>query len=155
MTDAEFAAFLAESVEELTAKQGRLNTEHGLGKHKKWTFDATTRVLKFLDAEGKVAVEADTLEIGTFSRRAQTFRWAWANESVPAESRERALRLRELGAKTGKKAFDKEAFPADERKVRELAAMAVRHLGAEGAYFAPSGQLLVVLAIEKIRQVAH
>ena len=91
-----------------------------------------------------------------FSRKSETWRWAWANEHIPPEMRQKAKKLNELCASTGLAIFHQEnAFKIDEASTWELAAIAVKHLGAVGCYRAPAsdGVLYVFLALTTIRAV--
>jgi hypothetical protein len=151
MTDAEFDRFVAESMEALERKQAEIGERFGLGSWARWDYDLSTERLRFSDADGECRVEATAIEVGSFSTKSNTWKWAWANQSIPERSRAKSVRLRELFDTTGFEVFQLEAFEADEQMAWELAAMAVAHLSALGCYRGPAGHLHVFLAIESIR----
>lgn len=154
MTDDEFDEFVATTNAALYEKQSSLEHAYRLGRHARWDFDATTGFLHFSDGNGVLQVEAAVTQIGTFSTATRTWRWAWSNQSTPEAARIPAARIRELYELTGVEIFRREKFEADEQMAWELAAMAVAHLSAAGAYRGVAGHLFVFLAIDDIRAVA-
>ena len=140
MTDSEFEAFLANANEELCHKQDLLGERYGLGKYSRWWFEQATEKLQFFDEADNLAIEADVIDIGSYSEKSNTWKWAWSNSSVLPSLREKAQILKQLEDTTGVELFGHEhTFEIeDEAMAWELAAMAVKHLGAIGCYRAPS-----------------
>ena len=157
MTDSEFEAFLANANEELRHKQALLGERYRLGKYSRWWFEQATEKLQFFDEAQNLAIEADVVEIGSYSQKSNTWKWAWSNSSVLPRLREKAELLKELEATTGVALFGNEhAFEIeDEAMAWELAAMSVKHLGAIGCYRAPSSRdgPTVFLAITSVWKV--
>ena len=149
MTDEEFETFLSSAYEELAHKQNFLVERYGFGTRKRWWFDQTTEELQLFDDADNVVIEADVIEIGTYSPKSNTWKWAWANKSLLPGLRKKAEPLKELQDITGREIFGYEdAFEIqDESMAWELAAFAVRHLGALGCYRAPSDGPTLFLAI--------
>ena len=83
MTDDEFDEFVADSSRDLDRKQADLGERFGLGRHARWDYDQAAGLLTFADACGRIQIEAEVVNIGSFSTKSQTWRWAWANSSVP------------------------------------------------------------------------
>ena len=79
MTDEEFETFLSSAYEELAHKQNFLVERYGFGTRKRWWFDQTTEELQLFDDADNVVIEADVIEIGTYSPKSNTWKWAWAN----------------------------------------------------------------------------
>lgn len=154
MTDEEFDAFVPRCVKELKRKQAALTKQFGLGKLARWDHDQTTDHLLLSDSEGRVRVEAGTIPVGSYSTNSGTWRWAWANPSVPEASRAKAATLCGLFETTGIEIFRMELFEAEGEMPWELAAMAVSHLSALGCYRGVVGQLEVFWAIESIQSAA-
>ncbi|PPE75196.1 hypothetical protein C3942_05850 [Solimonas fluminis] len=142
MTEEEFEAFVDAAHDELHDKQQALADRHGIGKFARWWFDQNIGRLQFFDADDRLALEAEVIEAGSYSPRSNTWMWAWANPSLLAPLRERASRLRALEELTGYEIFGRDhAFEIeDEAMAWELAAIAVKHLGAMGCYRAPSSK---------------
>jgi hypothetical protein len=155
MTDEEFEDFLSAAVEELSEKQKQLEIRHGFGSYARWHFDQATERLDLFDDAGVKQIEARVVAIGSYASDSKTWRWAWANESILPALRREAEGLKELGTVTGLGLFEtQEAFEIeDESMAWELAALGVRHLGALGAYRAPSslGPMATFLAVISIR----
>lgn len=155
MTDEEFDAFLATANAELKDKQSRLMQVYGLGEMKRWWFEQATEQLQFFDGNDKLALLASVVDIGSYSPKSKTWKWAWGNPSVLPDLRSRALSLRELETVTGFDLFGQEkAFVIDgEGMAWELAAISIRHLGAAGCYRSPSSSAdgpITYLAIMEI-----
>ena len=157
MTDEEFEAFVASANEELRHKQDLLGQQYGLGTHGRWRFEQATAQVQFYDEADNLTIEADIVEIGTYSQRSNTWKWAWGNSSVLPCLRQKAELLKELEGITGFELFGHEhAFEIeDEAMAWELTAMSVKHLGAIGCYRAPtsSGGPTTFLAITSARKV--
>jgi hypothetical protein len=157
MTDEEFKSFLENANEELRRKQQVLKEQYALGVHGRWWFDQATAKLQFFDDANNLSVETDIVDIGSYSSKSNTWKWAWGNSSVLPELRKKVESLKELENITGFEIFGNEdSFEIrDEGMAWELAAISVRHLGAIGCYRAPSstGEPTTFLAIIGIRWV--
>ncbi|MGK9168308.1 hypothetical protein KXR53_18500 [Inquilinus limosus] len=156
MDDHQFGVFLARAVQELNEKQKRLQTEYRLGSFARWWFDQQTATLQFFDENDRLGLQTEFVDIGSFSVRAGTWQWAWANSSVLPAVRQRSSELKKLSSLTGMDVFvEEEAFAVSEEMAWELAAISVMHLDAVGCYRAPSsnGTLNMFLALMRIRSV--
>lgn len=140
MTDEDFDAFLATANAELREKQSRLMQLYRLGEMKRWWFEQATEQLQFFDSHDNCALLARVIDIGSYSLKSNTWRWAWGNPSVLPDLRRKARPLRALEAVTGFDLFGQEdAFVVDgEGMAWELAAISIRHLDAMGCYRSPS-----------------
>jgi len=158
MTDQEFRVFLQEAVTELQIKQDALlSSDYGFGSFSRWWYEQENETLQFFTKEGSLGLETDTINIGSYESEARTWKWAWANSFVLSHLRAKAEVLKELESMTGYALFgNEEAFEIDDRMSWELAAVAVKHLGALGCYRAPmSNGLHVFLAIMSVKHVYH
>lgn len=156
MDQGQWEAFCDCAVQELREKQKRLSNDHGIGGFARWWFDQGTASLQFFDGKGRLGLEASIIDIGSYSPPSGTWKWAWCNDSVLPVLQKAASPLRELCAITGMPIFHQERpFKIDEPGAWELAAIAVRHLGAIGCYRAPSSGdgPTCFLAIMSIRSV--
>ena len=153
MTDDEFDQFLHSAVHELQDKQEELTTAHRLGSYERFWFDQEQASLDFSDAQGVTDVRANVVPIGTWSVNSNTWKWAWANESILATLREKSASLKALASKTGFALFEQELIQADEAMAWELTAIAVQHLGALGAYRVPGERSHLYLAVSDLRHV--
>lgn len=157
MTDEEFEVYLDSALAELSEKQDRLTTDYGIGKFARWHFDQSTEKLEFFDGRDRKVLEAAVVEIGSYSHKSDSWKWAWANESVLPSLRKKAEPLRELRALTGLPLFTIEpAFSLNRHEIAwKLVAMSAQHLDALGVYKAPSdnGNPVTFLAIMEIEMV--
>lgn len=153
MTDDEFDEFLKLSCELLDEKQRSLTNEFGLGTHDQYGFDQLTGLLTFRSPAGIVEVQAEGFIIGTYVASKQSWRWAWANETIVAGQRQKASRLQMLRQVTGMVIFERPDVEADTRMAGELVAMAVQHLSLRGAYRAKKGSAETYLGIESISRI--
>lgn len=153
MTDEEFETFLSSAQDELSNKQDLLVEQYGFGTRNRWWFDQTTEKLQLFDEADNLVIEADVVKIGTYSPKSNTWKWAWANESVLPGLRKKAEPLKELEDITGMEIFGYEAaFEIEgEAMAWELVAFSVRHLAALGCYRAPSDGPAIYLAITNVR----
>jgi len=157
MDDAQFDAFLERAVQELKDKQAFLQTRYKLGEFARWWYEQEKQTIQFFDRADQLGLEIEFIDIGSYSEKRRSWKWAWANDYVLPALRERALPLRELEAVTGMEIFGrKDAFEIDgEAMAWELAAMAVKHLSALGCYRSPSskGNLFSFFALMKVHTV--
>lgn len=155
MTDDEFEQFLAQAKSELDRKQHSLEQTHGLGGHARWAFDQHEGRLQFLDQHGAIQLSADVVIIGSFVAASNSWRWAWANETIMPNLRAQSEALKALAQHTSMDLFaQQQTFVIDgEGMAWELAAMAVKQLGALGCYRGPSanGQTAVFFALMAVR----
>ena len=135
MNDDEFDRFLSNASEELKAKQEILTKTYGFGTHKRWMFENDKAKLQFFNQDDQLVIEADIIDIGSYSPSAGTWKWAWAYDAIAPALKADSLRIKELEEVTDLVIFgDKEPVAADEYLAWDLAAMAVKHLGALGCY---------------------
>ncbi|HEY4079680.1 MAG TPA: hypothetical protein VGM81_03215 [Burkholderiaceae bacterium] len=152
MSDDEFQQFIDSCVAELQAKQEGLPT-YGIGSFERWDFNQHDGKLRFTSAAGTTGVVAEVLIIGTYSLKAESWKWAWANDSMLTEIRTKATVFKELAAVTGLDFFeDADPLEIDPATAWETVAMCVKHVGALGAYRGPSsdGRLVTMFAITRI-----
>jgi hypothetical protein len=157
MTDNEFQIFVETANAELRKKQTILADDYGLGSAGRWWFDQETGNLQFFDATDNLFVETDVIDIGSYSPKSNSWKWAWSNDSVLPWLRQRAGKLKELEAITGIKIFghDNSFTVKDDSMAWELTAMCIKHLRAVGCYRCPSskpGGPTIFLAIMSIKR---
>lgn len=159
MTEEQFDAFVETARAELEAKQDRLTADFGLGEADSWSFDQATEKLQFFDAGKRLVVEADIIDVGSYSPGTNSWKWAWGNDSVMPSLRRKAEKFKELEGITGLKLFgESRAFQVEgEDSAWDLAALAARHLGALGCYRAPAeaGDPVIYLLVMNIHKVEH
>ena len=156
MNDDEFELFLTSANAELKEKQTYLTETYGFGSHKRWMFENDKAYLQFFDQDDKLVLTANIIDIGSYSPSASTWKWAWAYESITPALKADSIRLKELKEITDLVVFgEKEPFEADEYLAWELAAMAVKYLGAMGCYraFSSARNVNMFFAITSVRVI--
>ena len=143
--DSALNAFAARCMEELQAKQDALMSAHRLQSYDRCWFDQEAKTIRFMQGEAAGPV-FQVVIIGSWSEKASTWMWGWANPSLPRAARIDSLQIRDLASGSGFSTFNEQALRADELKAQELAAMAVHYLGAIGMHRVPSGELFTYLA---------
>ncbi|POZ53777.1 DUF6882 domain-containing protein [Methylovulum psychrotolerans] len=153
MTNEEFGDLLTQALAELTVKQDHLQDVYDLGQWASWWCDQEAELLQFFDGNDRVAVEADIINLGSYSAPNHSWKWGWSNPPILKSLREKALPIKELAKITGFPLFANEAaFELDEPMVWEMMAIVVKHLGAMGCYRAPTENgLYIFLAINALR----
>lgn len=151
MNDDQFNEFLSACCDALEQKQAIINAHYALAEQHRWRLDQDQQQLVFLNANGEITLRFLITPIGTYSARAESWKWAWANPFIAADLQKKSAALKTLYEKTDFELFiDADDFPADAGMAWELAAAAVQHLGAAGCYRAPNQDTYLFLALEKI-----
>jgi hypothetical protein len=154
MNDQDFELFLTSATEELKTKQASLTERYGLGSHKRWMYETDKAMLQFFNQQDQLVLEADIIDIGSFSPGNSTWKWAWAYENISPTMKEQSLRVKQLEELTDLVIFgENKAVDADEYLAWELAAMAVKYLNAQGCYraFSSARNVYMFFAITNLR----
>lgn len=137
-----YRAWRDEAIDQLNAKNGRLQNDFRLGSWARYDYDLATATLRFSE-EGVVKVVADIQIAGTTSAKAGNWRWGWADSNVPAEIISDAKLARSFGELSGIDELT-QAFVTDTSDVEalgwELTAVMVRICNTLGAYRCPRGE---------------
>jgi len=159
MAENEFDLLLETAMQDLLTKQEALQRDFGLDGMTRWWLDQACGTMQFFNEHDRLTVEAQILDIGSFSPKSETWKWSWSNDSVEPELRQKALPLKQLHDITGIDLFSNEqVFAIDgEAMAWDLAALAVYHLDALGCYRAPSGDdgPNIFLALTSLRQITY
>src|SRR5258705_12040914 len=123
MTETEFYELVAKSREYLGACQRRLQTEFNLGSYKRFDWDQATGQLVFSDAAGAVQLVGDFQFVGTLSTKPQTWRWAWANDSLLPAVTKQVLEVKRFGEVHDIPPLVQEAWEADEADGWDMTAL--------------------------------
>ncbi|MDC7220645.1 MAG: hypothetical protein PQJ59_11985 [Spirochaetales bacterium] len=139
MTEQELQAYAERCSDKLDSKQKKLRDKYGLSGRDEYRLDLETRQLVF-EKDGKEFCRFTIIIIGSLAPVSKNWLWGWGNESLSREMRDKSALLKGLYEETGFDLFRTATFKADPNLARELAALAVHHLGAEGLYRVPGGK---------------
>jgi hypothetical protein len=101
---------------------------------------------------GDRAVVADICVVGTTESNG-TFRWAWANDALPAVALAQPDRVREFGRSHDLGLLTDAEWPGGRAEGLEMLAVAGRILGAEGAWVDTSGDLTLFFLLFNLHAV--
>ncbi len=158
MNDEQFELFLANATAELKEKQAHLTAAYSFGSHKRWMFENDKAKLQFFNHDDQLVIEAEIIDIGSYSPAASTWKWAWAYESINPLLKADSLRIKELEDVTDLVIFgEKEPIEADDYLAWELAAMSVKHLNAMGCYraFSSARNVYMFFAITEVKVISQ
>lgn len=147
MTDQDFDTFLAQALAELESKQGYLEQEFGLGHYDRFFVDYEKEQLQFL-RNGRVALTFDITAVGSYVPEKSSWRWSWANSSLPEKVRAKAAGVQQLYHLTGYEIFRRADAEVDEAMAWEFVALSAKALGSLGAYSMPQRNLRVFVLLD-------
>jgi len=153
MTDQEFDTLLVNAVAELKAKQHYLDVEFGLGRFERFFIDYETGELQFFDAS-KMVLAFTFTAVGSHVPAKKSWRWSWANASLPPNVREKASGARKLFDITGFDVFRQENVSADEAMAWEFVALVCKASGALGGYSMPQRELRAYVLLDSVKKGA-
>ncbi|WP_342587231.1 DUF6882 domain-containing protein [Mesorhizobium helmanticense] len=138
-----YAAWREEALEQLNAKNDRLQKDFGLGSWARYDYDLTTGRLLF-SGEGVVKVIAEIQIAGSTSAKARNWLWAWANSNLPGDLLSDAKLVRSFG-ESNKIDELAQSYVIDtdndlEALGWDLTGAMVRICNALGAYRSPRGE---------------
>jgi len=102
----------------------------------RWDFDGESGTLTFSD-RSRASVVADIQLVGSYSKRSNTFQWAWETLGEDDSDAEVISRLRVFGEVRGIDKLTTPNWECDETTGWEMTALAAHILGASGVYRAP------------------
>ena len=112
-----------------------------------WQF-TETRALEFLDADAKPVVRCACDSVGSLDPTDGTWKWAWANDTVPAGIRGRAAVARSLGDRLGLPVLRVPDVPNVAMDAAwHLAQLGAWLVGAKAAYQLEYGELQAFVAV--------
>jgi len=120
-------------------------------KGRRYEWDLHHAVLLFPSDIDTVA--ADLCVIGSISESEGTFLWAWANDSLPEESKRGLDHVREFGRVNNLTRLIEAEWPGGSADGLEMAAAAARILDAEGVWVAPMNDVTMYFALRNIRRL--
>src|SRR5437899_2085834 len=133
---ADFETLLRVSMEELMVLTQHHQEAWHFGKEDDWRLDPERGEL-VLQFPGRQIVASAQI-IGSYDSQTGTWHWAWANDSLPQNLIQDALRAREYGEREGIERLTSPEWQGQETDCWYMAALACRLCGSQGAYRAPA-----------------
>jgi hypothetical protein len=152
----EMDAFISAACEEFNSSNNRLKEQWKLDQATRFDADLGPGVLNFHFSDGRTVI-ADLQVLGTWSRKAKSWEWAWNNPNIQDGAKVDGAKVREFGEKSGIDYFASAFVPAPTMDMAAyLAALAAKVVGATGVLpLPPDGEAGVVafVALSNLRTV--
>ena len=145
----EFKAFLNGSMEGLRLQNESHQRTWGLGKSERWDFAQDTGELVFTFPDQIVVAPAQI--IGSFNSQDRSWLWAWANPSIRDSVKQDSIKVREYGEQHRIQRLTTAGWQGEEADGWQMAALAGRLCGSNGAYRAPSGANFIFITFGTVR----
>jgi hypothetical protein len=145
----EFAAFVEASMEGLRLQTDGHQRLWGFGSEEEWEIDQEAGELVFTFPDKIVRSLAQI--IGTFDGRANTWMWAWANDSIRDSLKRDSIRVRQYGQRHGVARLITPSWAGEELDGWHIAAVANRICQSNGAYRGPAGSTLVFMTFGEVQ----
>ncbi len=150
----EFAALAYEACERCTVRQDAARDAwEKFASGKRWHFDAETDTIRFFDSPTGETVVADVTITGSFSKKSDTWLWAWANQNYAESARAAMNPVRVFGEVRGIEQFQNGHWSAEEVDAWEVTQIAADLLGASAIYCAPMEHMLVFMLLDNFQLV--
>ena len=146
----EFEALKRQSIEELKLKTEAAVTIWGFGKFARWDMDQDVGDLIFTDPDGRKAV-APAQIIGTYYAVDHTWLWAWDNASINDKLKVDSLQLKKYGEEHHIEKLTTRKWVGTENDAWEMAALAVKLCGKQGAFRGPSGETSAMIVFGQVK----
>jgi hypothetical protein len=152
----EAGAFVLAARERYAAEADRLRSEWKVDQATSMGADLETGLVTYQFADGR-QVLADIYVLGSWSRSAKSWEWAWKNPNVPDALKQGANRVREIGEKLGLEEMTVGFVPAHQVEHGAfLAALAANALQTGGVLPLPpeaDAEVVVFVALQNLRTV--
>src|SRR5262249_17531247 len=96
-------------------------------------------------------VVADICVVGSVSEAEGSFRWAWANESIPSQARRDLEKVRVFGEGNGLDLLTTPEWRGSRSEGLEMSAVAARLLDAAGVWIETSPDITLFFALLRFR----
>jgi hypothetical protein len=151
MTDQEFESYLQDALANLKTKQNYLESEFGLGHYERFFIDYEKEELQFSD-DGQVILAFEFTAVGSHVSEKNSWRWAWANSSLPETVRKKAIGVQRLFDLTGFDVFKNPVASVDEAMAWEFVALSCKMLDGLGAYSMRQQNLQTYIILNAIKK---
>jgi hypothetical protein len=148
----DFPKFLDQCLDEFTKQQKTYARKWGIDDCERWDVDQAKGTITFTNTKkGHKKLVGKVQIIGSFNSDDDTWLWGWANKTVDDELKKDALKLKAYGEKNKLKKLTQEQWEGEINDAWKMTALAVKLLGAEGAYRGPAGKLYVFMVIRDLK----
>ena len=150
--DEVFHDLICSSFRYLEEKQISFMDKYKADQHERWDWYQETGKLIFTH-DGKPQVEADVHFSGSFSKKSNTWMWAWANQNLDEKVKAASRNIKAIGEKLGLKQLVAGHWGATEVDGWEMTSLLAKNLNAIGAYRTPSDNGFTYMVITKAKWI--
>ena len=136
----------------LALQQELIEEQYQIGSFENWYYDQTTGLLTFSDGD-TVKIEIDYEEVGSISKKSNTWLWAWANPHIEEKVKSKIVAIKEFGIKNDLEPLIKRKWNGDEYDGWEMAGVSAYLLKAKGAYRVPTENTFSFMIFKEIRDL--
>lgn len=129
----DFESYTNDCLEDLTALQNDFMTLYDIESYENWFYDQDTGVFQFKSEDGRI-LYFKYLSVGSFSTKANTWKWSWDNKSVSPHLSRSIEKVKLLGQTRNFEDLTKGLFEGDEYTGWAMTAISGKILNAMGAY---------------------
>lgn len=143
--DGDWSRWIQEAVTQLDERGHALRARHGLKDGTAYHWDLATPSIRHEPEAGSVAFRIQC--VGTVSNHEGTFRWGWANDSLPAAGTRDLHRVRALGEAHQLGLLTEAEWAGGHAEALAMLAIAGRVLDADGFWIEPHKDGAIYLVV--------
>jgi hypothetical protein len=122
--------YVHEACEQVKERQDEITRDYKLAEWERYDRDQDRQELVF-SHRGVPQVIAKVQFVGSYSKRSNTWRWAWANDTVLPDMKADVVQVKELGTKKGWRRLTAPQWPATEQDGWDMTGVTLRVLNAK------------------------
>jgi hypothetical protein len=149
----DFAKFLDSCLEGFIAQNKAFAQKWGIDDCERWGVDQDRGTVTFVNTrKGHKKLVGKVQIVGSFDTADGSWLWGWANTTVRDPLKADARKLKAYGEKNRIARLVAPRWRGEEIDGWKLTALAVKLLGAEGAYRGPAGKLRIFMIIRDLKE---
>jgi len=145
MQPLDYNTFAADCCKDLKILQEKFQKQYDLDSYENWFYNQATGLLTF-SSPGK-ELNFRYFQVGSFSEKSQTWKWAWDNEDTLDKVKEKSQVVRAFGLRSGYNKLTDGYFKSDMVEAWEFTAIATPLTDGIGAYRPVSDHLQIFMVI--------
>ncbi len=148
----DFSKFAERCWVDFEKRQKEYSEKWGIDDCERWDVNQANGTITFTNTKkGHKKLVGKVQIIGSFNSEDGTWLWGWANKSVDQKLKIDALKLKEYGETNKIKRFTQTGWEGELSDAWITTAVAIRLLGAEGAYRGPAGKTHIFMLIRDLK----
>lgn len=145
MKEMTYVEFAKSCVVDLIDMQNELESIFAIHDYENWFYNQATGLLTF--STGDDELNFRYVEVGSFSKKSNTWKWSWDNEHTLPSVKNEAIQFKKFGEKNGYEKLTEGCFASSVEEAWEFTAIAAKLIKGIGAYRPTSEQLLIFMVL--------